>query len=165
MSNETHHFFRIRSFLAAFCLVFALLSAAHPAAAARPGPAIDRVDRSMLKEEPERYAPEMMAQRHLMFERDDQVAGERFAVRWVPTPGGSPAGSEIVFTYRQSRDNRPRTLRIRYPFKVTATRTASFKIQGKAYRDRGSVTAWHVQLMQGERILATRSSAHWSTQP
>jgi hypothetical protein len=93
-------------------------------------------------------------------ERTD-VDGHSFDVHWIPADGGSPAGTLVLFEYRQQDPTVVRRLEVKYPFRVNERRRASFKISGEAFRQGGLVTAWRVRIMDGDNILAEEQSKSW----
>lgn len=154
-------FFR---WVSGFFFLLAGLSAAVSAAPA--GPAVTEVMRQEIKAEPERYAPDMIGARLTMFDVEESaVAGELYVVNWVPPPGGTDVGTELQFEYAQERNQKVRTLRIRYPFSVRKSRAARFRIQGSTFQTGGPVRAWRVRLVQGRKVLAVRSSPSWGNRP
>lgn len=86
---------------------------------------------------------------------------EVFKVYWTAGEEGLPAGTLVLFEYRQKLSPLIRTLFIRYPFEVKGERCAEFEIGRDALRARGRVVAWRARVTHGGRVLAEQASAEW----
>lgn len=90
-------------------------------------------------------------------------AGQQiFQVRWQPGHRGAEPGTEVVFNYFQARVKKMQTLRIKYPFRVSDIRTATFTISPKAFREGGAVTRWQALIVQNGRTSAQSFSSDWN---
>lgn len=91
------------------------------------------------------------------------AAGQQiFQVRWQPGHRGAEPGTEVVFNYYQARVKKMQTLRIKYPFRVSDIRTATFTVSSKAFREGGPVTRWQALVVQDGRNSAQRFSSDWN---
>lgn len=89
-----------------------------------------------------------------------QPESDTYFVFWSPD-ATLAANPELLFTYRQERSKGASALRIKYPFKVTGQRKATFTIKEHALKKFGPVTGWQVQVQSNGRVVAEKKSPTW----
>jgi len=139
------------------CLLWAALAA--PAA---PGAAVTSVTRELLRAAPV-GTEGLVSSRFEKFTppQDEQAVGELYRVAWAPPVGGFPAGTEIVFEFRQQRARTVGRLQIKYPFPIREARSARFRVAGDTFRVGGAVTAWRVTVRTRGTVAAQHLSPSW----
>lgn len=84
-----------------------------------------------------------------------------YDAHWEAPAAGMAGPVTMVMAYRQADHAEPRRLVVQYPEGVRGRQIARFRIREEQVRQWGAVTAWHIQLRQGNRVLDERSTGRW----
>ena len=102
-------------------------------------------------------------ERHLVkFFDEMEVPGELvYDAHWEAPPGGLDGPVFVIMTYRQVGHREMRRLVVRYPDGARGRQIARFRISEEQVQRWGGVTAWRIELRQGNRLLDDQVSGLW----